>query len=132
VARQILIYPMLDDRNQTPDPGLAPFATWTYDNNYTAWRAVLGDDLGRDTVSPVAAPGRLKDFAGLAPAYLDVGDLDIFRDETIAYAQGLAHAGVPVELHVHPAVPHGWDRFAPETATARRAFDDRLRVITAL
>ncbi|HEY0805625.1 MAG TPA: alpha/beta hydrolase, partial [Pseudonocardiaceae bacterium] len=132
IARQILIYPMLDDRNQTPDPALAPFVTWSYDDNYTAWHAVLGDDLGHADVSPVAAPGRLKDFTGLPPAYLEVGDLDIFRDETIAYAQGLARAGVPVELHVHPAVPHGWERFAPEATIAQRAYTDRLRVITAL
>jgi acetyl esterase/lipase len=127
-----LIYPMLDDRTQVPDPALAPFATWSYDNNYTAWAAVLGDELGRDGVSPVAAPGRLRDFAGLAPAYLDVGDLDIFRDETIAYARGLARAGVPAELHVHPGVPHGWKRLAPDSHTARRAFADRVRVIRAL
>jgi acetyl esterase/lipase len=31
-----------------------------------------------------------------------VGDFDSFRDEDIAYAQRLARAGVPVELHVHP------------------------------
>jgi acetyl esterase/lipase len=30
VARQVLIYPMLDDRNTTPDPEIAPFAVWTY------------------------------------------------------------------------------------------------------
>jgi acetyl esterase/lipase len=132
LARQILIYPMLDDRIPTPDPALAAFLTWTYDDNYTAWHAVLGDDLGGDAVSPIAAPGRLKDFAGLAPAYLEVGDLDIFRDETIAYAAGLARARVPVELHVHPGVPHGWERFAPHSATARRANADRLRVIGAL
>ena len=132
LVRRILIYPMLDDRNQTPDPALAPFLTWSYVDNYTAWHAVLGDDLGRDIVSPIAAPGRLKDFAGLAPAYLEVGDLDIFRDETIAYAQGLARAGLPVELHVHPGVPHGWERFAPDSATARRAFADHVRVITGL
>lgn len=132
LARQILIYPMLDDRNQTPDPALAPHLTWTHDDNYTAWHAVLGDEPGGDEVSPIAAPGRLKDYAGLPPAYLDVGDLDIFRDETIAYAAGLARAGVPVELHVHPAVPHGWERLAPDTAAARRAHADRLRVISAL
>ena len=96
------------------------------------WRMLLPRSYGGDEVSPVAAPGRLKDFAGLAPAYLDVGDLDIFRDETIAYAAGLARAGVQVELHVHPTVPHGWERVAPDSASARRAYADRLRVIGAL
>ncbi|MCU1684061.1 MAG: alpha/beta hydrolase protein [Amycolatopsis sp.] len=132
VARQLLVYPMLDDRNQTPDPALVPFATWGYGDNYTAWQAVLGADLGCATVAPVAAPGRLKDFSRLPPAYLEVGDLDIFRDETIAYAQGLARAGVPVELHVHPGAPHGWDRFAADSASARRAYGDRVRVLTTL
>jgi acetyl esterase/lipase len=132
LARQILIYPMLDDRNQTPDPARAEFLTWTYDNNYTAWSAVLGADFGTDEVSSIAAPARLTDFTGLAPAYLDVGDLDIFRDEDIAYAQRLALAGVPVELHVHPGAPHGWERFAPSADSAQRAMADRARVIAAL
>ncbi|MGH3249784.1 MAG: alpha/beta hydrolase [Trebonia sp.] len=130
LARQILVYPMLDDRNQTADPDRAPFLTWTYDDNYTAWHAVLGDQFGTGDVSPVAAPARLTDFAGLAPAYLEVGDLDIFRDETIAYAARLATAGVPIELHVHPGAPHGWERFAPKSDSAQRAMNDRARAIS--
>ncbi|MEV6484923.1 alpha/beta hydrolase [Streptomyces sp. NPDC051576] len=132
LARQILVYPMLDDRNQTPDPAREPFLTWTYDNNFTAWSAVLGDALNTADVPPVAAPARLADFRGLAPAYIDTGDLDIFRDEDISYAGRLAAAGVPVELHVHPGVPHGWDRLAPESRAARRAFTDRLRTVRGL
>lgn len=132
LARQILVYPMLDDRNQTPDPGRAAYLTWTYDNNHTAWSAVLGDQLGTDGVSPVAAPARLADYAGLPPAYIDVGDLDIFRDEAIAYAQNLARAGVPIELHVHPGVPHGWERFAPNSSSARRAMADRARAVASI
>jgi acetyl esterase/lipase len=132
VARQILIYPMLDDRNTTPGPIPAAFLTWTYDNNYTGWHALLGDEIGGDGVSPVAAPGRLKDFGGLAPAYVEVGDLDIFRDESIAYASGLAAAGVPVELHVHPGAPHGFERFVPDSGVARRAMADRVRAVGAI
>ncbi|WP_042411057.1 alpha/beta hydrolase [Streptacidiphilus carbonis] len=132
LARQILVYPMLDDRNQTPDPAREPFLTWTYDNNHTAWNAVLGDTLGTADVSPIAAPARLTDFTGLAPAYIDTGDLDIFRDEDISYAARLASAGVPVELHLHSGVPHGWDRIAPESGAARRAFADRIRTLATL
>jgi acetyl esterase/lipase len=132
IARQILIYPMLDDRNQMVDPARVPLLTWTYDHNHTAWHAVLGEAFGTDDVSPVAAPARLTDFAGLAPAYLEVGDLDIFRDETISYAARLATAGVPIELHVHPGAPHGWERTAPTAASAVRAMADRARVIAGL
>jgi acetyl esterase/lipase len=132
LARQILIYPMLDDRTTTPGAMPAEFVTWTYDSNYTGWHALLGDEMGTETVSPVAAPGRLKDFTGLAPAYIEVGDLDIFRDEAIAYAGGLASAGVPIELHVHPGAPHGFERFVPDAAVARRAMADRTRAIIAI
>jgi acetyl esterase/lipase len=132
LARQILVYPMLDDRNQTPDPALAPYLTWTYDDNFTAWSAVLGEDLGTAAVSPIAAPARLADCRGLAPAYIDVGDLDIFRNEDLSYGRSLALAGVPVELHLHPGAPHGWERFAPDAGSARRALADRARVIAAL
>ena len=132
VARQILIYPMLDDQNLVPDLLLQPFATWTYDNNFTGWSALLGERLGDATVSPAAVPARLKDATGLAPAYIEVGELDIFRDEDIRYAQKLAAAGVPVELHVHPGVNHGFDRLAPTSRLAQRAMADRIRVIRSV
>lgn len=132
VAKQILIYPMLDDQNLVPDPLLFPFATWTYDNNFTGWSALLGERLGDASISPVAVPARLKDAGGLAPAYIEVGELDIFRDEDIRYAQKLAVAGVPVELHVHPGANHGFDRLAPSSKLAQRAMQDRIRVIKAV
>jgi acetyl esterase/lipase len=132
LAKQILVYPMLDDRNTTPGSIPAGVLTWTYDNNYTGWRALLGDRIGGSGVSPVAAPARLTDFTGLAPAYIDVGDLDIFRDESIAYATALAKAGVPIELHVHPGAPHGFERFVPDAGVARRAMADRARAVSAI
>ncbi|MFF1822857.1 alpha/beta hydrolase [Kribbella sp. NPDC058245] len=132
VAKQILIYPMLDDRNTTPDSLPAELLTWNHDNNYTGWVTLLGDALGTDDVSPVASPARLTDFARLAPAYIEVGDLDIFRNESIAYALGLATAGVPTELHVHPGAPHGFERFVPDAGVARRAMADRVRAVATV
>ena len=107
LARQILIYPMLDDRNTVPDPEIVPFALWTYDDNITGWGA-------------------------LPAAYIEVGQLDIFRDEDLAYAQRLSHAGVEVEFHLRPGVPHEFETFAYDTDVARRASADRIRVLTAL
>ena len=132
LARQILVYPMLDDRNVIPDATLEPYATWTYDNNLTAWTAVLGEARGSRDVPAVAAPSRLVIFEGLAPAYIEVGDVDIFRDEDILYAHQLALAGVPIELRVHPGAPHGFERLAPNSQLARRAMHDRTRVIQSL
>ncbi|CUR56106.1 Alpha/beta hydrolase domain-containing protein [metagenome] len=132
LAKQILIYPMLDDRNVAPDPHLSPMASWTYDNNFTGWSAVLGDDLGSDRVSPLAAPARLENFDDLAPAYVDVGDLDIFRDEGIRYALNLLQAGVSTELHVRPGCIHSFDRFAPGARPSAASWSDRCRAITTI
>lgn len=132
IARQILIMPMIDDRNTTPDPHIAPLAVWTYDDNFTGWRAVLGDAAGGPVVPACAAPARLDDATGLPPAYIEVGQLDIFRDDAVAYATTLGRAGVPVELHVHPGVPHEFDFFAFDSAVAARAMADRIGVLPSL
>jgi acetyl esterase/lipase len=130
LAKQLLIYPMLDDRNTTPDPLLVPFAGWSYDDNYTGWHALLGDRIGTAEVPGAAAPARAADLAGLPDAYIEVGELDIFRDESIRYAQRLVSSGSSSELHVHPGCPHGFDRIARGVSVAERARRDRLRVIT--
>ena len=128
LALQILIYPMLDDRTVRAG-AVAPFLTWTSDMNFTGWSARLGEQFGADGVLPASSPARLTNFRGLAPAYVEVGDLDIFRSESIGYAQQLAAAEVPIELHVHPGAPHGFERFAPDSQVAQRAMHDRQRAI---
>ena len=75
---------------------------------------------------------RLDDAAGLPPAYIEVGQLDIFRDEDIRYALTLSRAGVPVELHLHPGVPHEYDAIAFDADISRRAQSDRDRVLRSL
>jgi acetyl esterase/lipase len=132
LAKQILVFPMLDDRTTVSDPELVDFAGWTYENNEMGWRALLGDAIGTAEVSPYAAPARATDLAGLAPAYLDVGELDIFRDENVEYCRRLGLAGVPVELHVHPGVPHGFDMVSADAQVTQRALADRCRTLANL
>jgi len=132
LAKQILMYPMLDDRTTLSNPILEPFVIWSADDNLTAWQAYLGSAIGTSSVSPYAAAAHLKDASGLPPVYIDVGELDIFRDEDIQYAQLLADAGVSTELHVHPGVIHSWELFAPEIAVSQRAHKDRIRAIQSI
>ncbi|HET9875528.1 MAG TPA: alpha/beta hydrolase [Mycobacterium sp.] len=127
IAQQLLIYPMLDDRTSVPDPQLVPFLTWTYDDNVTGWQALLGERLGTAGVPPYAAAARATDLSGLPAAYLDVGALDIFRDEVASYARALARGGVATELHMHPGCPHAFELVAPGAAVSRRAIADRVR-----
>jgi alpha/beta hydrolase fold len=93
IAKQILVMPMLDDRTVTPDPQLAPFVLWSWDDNCTGWHALLGDAAGGPDTPVSAAPARVADPAGLPPAYIEVGQLDIFRDEDLTYALRLGQAG---------------------------------------
>ncbi|KOS66247.1 alpha/beta hydrolase [Lysinibacillus contaminans] len=132
LLKQILIYPMLDDRNLEPDMYIVLFASWTYDNNYTGWKALLGEDLAGDNVSPIAAPARNTNFEGLAPAYIEVGELDIFRDEDVDYAKKLWQSGISVELHVHPGAQHAFEQVARSAQVTQRSMADRVRVLQSL
>lgn len=132
IAAQLLVYPMLDDRTTVADPALEELATWTCDDNATGWAALLGAAAGGDNVAWSAAPARATDLSGLPPAYIDVGDLDIFRDEDIVYARRLSDAGVPTELHVHPGCPHAFEWLAPDADVSRRVVADRVRRLRAL
>lgn len=123
---------MLDDRTATPDPQIAPFLTWTYEDNMTGWGALLGRDAGTEAATAYAAPARAEDLSGLPQTYLDVGDLDIFRDENIVYARRLADAGVPTELHVYPGCPHAFEVLARSAPVSRRALADRVRRLRSL
>jgi acetyl esterase/lipase len=120
------------ERRSTPDPELVPFVTWSYEDNATGWQALLGAAAGTDGVPAHAAPARVEDTAGLPPAYIEVGQLDVFRDEDLAYAIGLSRGGVPVELHLHPGAPHEFDGIAVDADVTRRARADRVRVLTSI
>lgn len=132
IAKQILIYPMLDDRSMVEDKHLVPFLTWNYDDTATAWGAYLGEDCGGDKVTLAAAAGRMEDATGLPELYIDVGELDIFRDECIVYARKHAAAGISAELHVHPGVPHVFEVLAPNTKVAQRTLADRVRAVLSI
>ncbi|MEZ5656649.1 MAG: alpha/beta hydrolase [Sphingobium sp.] len=132
LAAQILVQPMLDDRTVEPDPEIAELALWSHDDNSTGWSALLGDAAGGPDVSPYAAPARATTLDGLPPAYLEIGELDIFRDEVLEYARCLTAAGVSTEMHLHRGAPHGFDVLAPESTVGRRAIADRHRMITSI
>ncbi len=130
VAFQLLIYPMIDDRNVAQSSQAVPDTLlWTRENNLIGWRSYLGREPGGDDVSPYAAALRATDLAGLPPAYIPVGDLDLFLHENIAYAQRLLDAGVPTELHVYPGAYHGFDIFAPTADVAQRFIADRNHIV---
>lgn len=136
LAASLLIYPMLDDRNETiSSRQFVGRGVWDRGSNETGWTALLGSARGGPDVSPYAAPARATDLSGLPPTFIDVGSAEVFRDEDVTYANRIWHAGGVCELHVWPGGFHGFDAFAPTSAlaiSAVRVRNDWLRRIVAL
>ena len=131
VVYQLLLCPMLDDRNITPSSReFTDAVVWNRTANEYGWRALLGDAAGGDDVSPYAAPARAADLSGLPPAFIDVGELEVFRDENIDYAQRLSQAGVSTEFHLYPGAFHGSDGMVPGARISRAAHANRLAALT--
>ncbi len=70
-----------------------------------------------------------EDLRGLPPAYIDVGALDLFRDEDVRYALALLRGGVSTELRVIAGAYHGFERVvsAQVSLAAQRERRDALR-----
>ena len=123
---QVLVYPMLDDRTvpRAAEDGRDALI-WTTRSNRFAWTAYLGHEPTLGPERPYAAPARSEDLGGLPPAWIGVGDIDLFHDEDVDYARRLQEAGVPCELHIEPGMFHGADAVLPDrpsmTAFRQRA-----------
>ncbi|HTQ16016.1 alpha/beta hydrolase [Mycobacterium sp.] len=128
---QVLVYPMIDDRTALRDDhgGRGAFL-WTPQSNLFGWTAYLGRAPRLSDAPPYAAPARRTDLSGLAPAWIGVGSLDLFHDESVAYAKALQDCGVACELVTVPGMYHGADglaRNAPAMKEFRRRTLDYLR-----
>lgn len=136
LRKQILVYPMLDDRNLKPDERLLPTAMWSYENNLTGWSAVLGKGVaGTDKVNELvkyAVPARVEDLSSLPDTYVDVGQLDIFLQEDIDFVSRLHKAGVQVDLHVYKGLPHAWEFFGRDTSIGKRILYERISAIKSI
>jgi acetyl esterase/lipase len=127
VLAQMLLCPMLDDRNDTVSSvQQAGRGVWDHTANATGWGALLGDAAGGPDVSPYAAPARETDLSGLPPAFIDVGSAETFRDEDVAYASRIWQAGGQAELHVWPGGFHGFTVMAPTAAISREAKEAQM------
>jgi acetyl esterase/lipase len=128
VRFQLLAYPMLDDRTTLRDTqgDRTPY-TWTPKSNRFGWTAYLGREPQLRDDRPYVAAARRTDLAGLAPAWIGVGDIDLFHEEDTEYAQRLEAAGVRCELHIEPGMYHGADELLEgKNVPSMIAFRDRM------
>jgi acetyl esterase/lipase len=122
IVFQLLIYPALDDRtgsSQPASPAVGNFM-WTASANRLGWSSLLGVPAGSSKVPVAAVPARVASVAGLPPAWIGVGALDLFVEEDIEYARRLVHAGVPTELLVMRGAFHGFDLLVPDAEVSRQ------------
>jgi acetyl esterase/lipase len=130
VCFQLLVYPMIDDREHPEPHGWVGEFIWTRQSNRFGWASILGREPGGEGVSPYAAAARADELSGLPPTFISVGALDLFLEEDVEYARRLTRAGVPVELHVYPGAFHGY-QLVGETSLSRRARRDEMEALHA-
>jgi len=139
LCKQILIYPMLDDRTGsigTVSPCIGHFI-WTPAKNRFGWSSLLGVPAGSKNVPVNAVPARVSNLEGLPAAFIGVGSIDLFAPEDLEYSRRLLDAGVSTELLLIPGAFHAFDRLCPEapltlqfeeawTQALRRSFNTGL------
>ena len=123
IALVVAPYPMLDDRNELPSTHeITEVGIWDRAGNVEAWAWFLGGK----PADAYAAPARATDLSGLPPMFIDVGEMDLFRDEDIAFVARLLQAGVPTEFHVYPGAYHASEVFAPQAELSQRIWHARI------
>jgi acetyl esterase/lipase len=122
IVFQLLIYPGLDDRTGStrPAPPAVGHFMWNASANRLAWSSLLGVPAGSSRVPAAAVPARVASVAGLPPAWIGVGALDLFVEEDMEYARRLVHAGVATELLVVRGAFHGFDLVVPDAEASKQ------------
>jgi acetyl esterase/lipase len=125
---QWLFCPMLDDRTvNRHELDAIKHRIWSNESNMIGWKAYLGTTPGETEAPDYAVPARRADLTGLPPAWIGVGDIDLFYDEDRNYAEQLTHAGVNVTFVEVAGAPHGFESWARKTAVSRNFLQDARR-----
>ncbi len=101
------------------------FAAWSKKANKSIWSLIKHtgcDDI--DRYAPIK-----KDLHDLPQAYVEVNEMDILRDEGIAFASKLKAAGVPTECNLIGGAYHGFDADM-KSPLVQRTFAHRYEVIS--
>jgi acetyl esterase/lipase len=112
---QVLIYPMLTPPAQSIDDPRTGRYIWTRASNGYSWSAYLSDN----SADPATLAGLAPDLSRLPPAFIAVGELDLFVHDNLAYASRLLRAGCSVEAHLYPGAFHGFDRMVDAPVSQR-------------
>jgi acetyl esterase/lipase len=105
-----------------------------HDQLFTFESASEAADLylqGHDPRDPLVSPA-LADLHDLPPAIVFVSAHEVLLDDACALARAFGTAGIAVELHVVPGMPHVWPFMLPAHEASRQAFDDIARFVRGI
>jgi len=119
VAFHMPLYPMLDDREQTPSSQNNDAPVWNTQANRLGWALYLKGITGE--IPYYAAPSRAVDLSKMPPCCTYVGTLEPFYDETILYCERLKKEKIPVHLKEFEGCFHAFDLMGYPTNPAKEA-----------
>lgn len=129
-AGQALLCPMLDDRTAARrELDEINHRVWNNRSNRAGWACYLGREPGTPDVPMYASAARRDDLGGLPPAWIGVGDVDLFFEENRRYAERLREAEVACELEVVPGGHHGFELLSWEAPLTRAFYESNYRFL---
>lgn len=129
-AGQALLCPMLDDRTAARrELDSINHRLWNNRSNRAGWGCYLGTAPGGPAVPAYAVAARRDNLAGLPPAWIGVGDIDLFYEENRRYAERLREAGVPCELEVVSGGHHGFELLSWQAPLTRAFYQSNYRFL---
>lgn len=127
---QLLTYPALDPELRSAsysEYASGPFMTRARMAWY--WRQYLN---GQGAPGSLSATPLKEDLSGLPPAFVQLAEYDVLRDDGAAYAARLARFGVSAELLCYPGTIHGFIAVAPAHRDSRRAVAEGCHALRRL
>ncbi len=128
---QVLKYPMLDDRTATKRELDDTTFVWNNTSNHFGWKSYLDAEPGSQNLPEYAVPARRENLSGLPPAYIAVGEIDLFFNEDKQYADRLSAAAVEIEFNSYPGFPHAGELVSPEASVSKRFQSDLMAWLKA-
>ena len=133
VKGQVLIYPMLDYRTGTQKSPYRSLNTgefvWTPEFNRIGWSMLKGGKNIAAKDMPYYSAATAKNLAGLPRTYMMVGDLDLFVNEDVDYANRLVQAGAKTDFQLISGVYHAFEMLnpnSPQTKAYKAARTDAI------
>jgi acetyl esterase/lipase len=124
-------YPMIDYKHNQPSThDITDIGIWDREIGLDAWGLYLGEQINDVEISPYASPSYANDLSNLPPVFIDVGELDTLRDESIAFIIRLIAAANTVEFHLYPGVYHATELFAPDAQISQQIWRNRFNALS--